>query len=612
MPVLVAAALGVGGIWVHEQREVVARARVRALWERASTVVSPGSLDEARLTLRQAAEAVYEGSAVDPVVTAVEAVRAFGEDAASAEALSLLHHVQLGPRYAEERLMLAQEIVRLGARAGDPLLTLQGLCWQTVDLLLLGNPRAGQSLQELRERATAEACEALGFISDLLGAMVLARAGRLADAEAAAIAAFERGSAAGDPDAGAYYGAMLAALRWWQGRGSEIVELVRATSTSPRLGYNDHVYVAADAVVSAAQGDVEEAEEALTRLTEIGLGELPESSSWLTTLALVAEAGYLLGDTKVAVEAGELLAPYAHLPVMPSLAVVCLGSAERALGLAAATEGHLDAAVHHLEAALHADRRLSSRPMAVLTEHTLAGVLGVRRAPGDEERAEAMSQRAEERAQRIGMVLPAHPSWLTAHHVASWEAPFAREASIEPCQAGWRIEVDSRTTVVPNRVGFFYLAQLVAHPNQDVDVVALATAGCSGLNQSRVPMLDEQALRTYRRRAESLKGLIRDPELPTSEVRRHKEELDALTLALREAVALGGRVRAFPDTGERARTAVRKALMRAIAAVSAVEPQLGQHLQASITTGAACRYTPMPGWTVNVRSLSDPQDLDTE
>jgi tetratricopeptide (TPR) repeat protein len=575
-------------------------------------MVSPGSLDEARLTLRQAAEAVYEGSEVDPVVVAVEAVRAFGQDAASAEALSLLHHVQLSPRYAEERLLLAQEIVRLGARAGDSLLTLQGLCWQTVDLFLLGNPRAGQSLQEFRERATAEACEALGFISDHLGAMVLARTGRLGDAEAAAIAAFERGSAAGDPDAGAYYGAMLAALRWWQGRGSEIVELVRATSTSPRLGFNDHVYVAADAAVSAAQGDAEEAEEALTRLTEIGLGQLPESSSWLTTLALVAEAAYLLGDAKAAVEAGELLAPYAHLPVMPSLAVVCLGSAERALGLAAATEGHLDAAVHHLEAALHADRRLSSRPMAVLTEHTLAGVLGVRRAPDDERRAQVLSQRADERAKRIGMVLPAHPSWLAADQMASWKATCARKASIEPCQAGWRIEVDSRTMVVPNRVGFSYLAQLVAHPDQDVDALALASVGCSGLKQSRVPILDEQALRTYRRRAERLKGLIEDAELPSSEVRRHKEELDALTVALRQAVALGGRVRAFPDTGERARTAVRKALVRAIAAVSAAEPQLGQHLQASVTTGATCRYSPVPGWTVMVRSLTAPQDPESE
>jgi hypothetical protein len=166
--------------------------------------------------------------------------------------------------------------------------------------------------------------------------------------------------------------------------------------------------------------------------------------------------------------------------------------------------------------------------------------------------------------------------------------------------------------VVPNRVGFSYLAQLIAHPNQDVQVVALATAGCSGLKQSPVPILDEQALRTYRRRAKTLKGLIEDAALPSSEVRRHQEELDALTLALRGAVALGGRVRAFPHTGERARTAVRKALMRAIAAVSSVEPQLSQHLYASVTTGATCRYSPTPGWTVRVRSLTTPQDSDIE
>ena len=60
------------------------------------------------------------------------------------------------------------------------------LCWRTVDLFLLGDVRAGQSLEELRERTAAEACEALCFVSDVLAAMVLARAGRFEKAEAAA------------------------------------------------------------------------------------------------------------------------------------------------------------------------------------------------------------------------------------------------------------------------------------------------------------------------------------------------------------------------------------------------------------------------------------------
>ena len=39
----VAAALGAGGIWVHEQRDVIARASVRALWQRAGAMAPAGS-----------------------------------------------------------------------------------------------------------------------------------------------------------------------------------------------------------------------------------------------------------------------------------------------------------------------------------------------------------------------------------------------------------------------------------------------------------------------------------------------------------------------------------------------------------------------------------------
>ncbi len=596
----VTAALGVGGIWVQEQRDVVARAAVKSLWERAHTLAAAGSVQAARLAVRQAAEGVYEGAPVEAVMTAVHAVRALDDDAAIGEALSLLHHVQLGPRYAETRLGLAEEIVGLGAREGDALLTLVGLCWRTVDLFLLGDARASQSLEELRERSVAEACEAICFVSDVLGAMVLARAGRFEKAEAAATSALERGTIAGDPDAPAYYGAMIAALRWWQGRGTEVIELVRTISTSPRLGFNDHVYVAADALLSATLADFDAAEEALARLTGVGLERLPHSSSWLTTQFLVAETAYLLGDGQVAASAAELLAPYAYLPVMPSLAVVCFGSAERALGLCAATTGRIDAAVHHLEASIRSDRRFGSRPMAVLTEHTLASILRASGAQDDKARAEQLANRAAERAQRMGMALPAPPAWLVAGKLVHRTVGRAREASLQSGPGGFRIAVDGRATLLPDRVGFAYLLELIALPNQEVDVLSLATRGLLRARSADV-VADEQALGNYRRRSLELTTMLRRDDLEPSVAERHREELIMLTDALRSSVGLGGRVRAFPDDNERARTAVRKALVRAVAAVEAVEPDLGHHLRASLATGLTCRYAPTPGWNVAVQ-----------
>jgi tetratricopeptide (TPR) repeat protein len=596
----VKAALGAGGIWVAEQRDVVARATFETLLQRAQTLAAAGSLEETCLAVRHAAEGVYQGAPVEPVVKAVERVRAFGEDAATAEALSLLHHVQLGPRYAEGRLGMAEEIVRLGARANDPFLSLMGLCWRTVDLFLIGDPRAGQSLEELRERSAVESCDALGFIADVLAAMVLARAGRLDDAEAASASAVERGTQVGDPDAPAYYGAMLAALRWWQGRGTEVIEVVRSISTSPRLGFNDHVYVAGDALLSAVLGDFDSAEEALARLVGLGLDQLPHSSSWLTTQFLVVEAAYLLGDAEVAASTRELLAPYAHLPVMPSLGVVCFGSVERSLGLCAATIGHPDAAVHHLDAAIRVDRRLGSRPMVALTERTLADVLRARGGDNDEARAEQLARHAEERAERMAMVLPSPPSWLAAHEFASRTAGRFQEASFQTSPRGWRLVTGGRTTLLPHRVGLGYLAELIVRPGQDVEVLSLASQGLlsGGLSDA---LADEQALDSYRRRVRELKAMIDRGNLKPSVSDRYQAELEALTAALRTSTGLGGRRRVFPDNEQRARTSVRKALVRGIDEVESVEPELGQHLRASVVTGITCRYTPTSAWKLTIQ-----------
>jgi tetratricopeptide (TPR) repeat protein len=597
----VQAALGLGGIWVHEQRDVVARAAAQALWDRARTLVEGGSLEEARLDVRLAAEAVYMGAPVDAVAVATDRVRSFGHDAATADALSQLHHVQLGPRYAESRLALAEEIVMLATRAADPLLTLMGLCWRTVDLFLLGDSRAGQSLDELRTRSEAEGCQALAYVADVLGIMVLARAGKLPEAEEAAGRALERGAAVGDPDAWNYYGAVLAALRYWQGRAAEMIDLVRTTSTSPLLGFNDHVYVAVDAMFSAAVGDTDSAEEALARLSGLGLERLPySSSSWLTTQLLVAETAYLLGDAQTAAACAEIIAPYAHLPVMPSLGVVCFGSAERALGLCAATTGRADAAVHHLDAAIRTNRRLGSRPMAVLCEHALAGVLAVRDGPGDGARAGQLTRRAEERAGRLGMVLPNHPSWLAPGEFGQRTTEHQREASLQRGPAGWRLTVDGRASHLPDRVGLRYLIELLARPDRELDVVQLASDGLVAGARSDL-VADPAALLSYRRRARELRALLDDGHLDPALAAHYGHELNALNDMVRSSTGLGGRARGFPDTNERARTAVRKALMRAIDFIEAVEPDLGHHLRGSVTTGVTCRYTASRGWRVTTQ-----------
>ena len=241
--------------------------------------------------------------------------------------------------------------------------------------------------------------------------------------------------------------------------------------------------------------------------------------------------------------------------------------------------------------------------MAVLTEHTLACVLRAGGGQSDKARAEQLARRAEDRAGRIGMVLPAPPFWLVAGKLTS--PGRSREASLRSCPGGFRIAVDGRATLLPDRVGFSYLVELIVRPGRDLEVLSLASDGLLRASRSDA-LADEPALSSYRRRVRELKTLLGRDDLEASVSDRYGQELATLTTVLRSSVGLGGRARTFPDDNERGRTAVRKALVRAVTAIEAVEPDLGLHLRTSLVTGVTCRYSPAPGWNVT----ADARDND--
>jgi hypothetical protein len=156
-------------------------------------------------------------------------------------------------------------------------------------------------------------------------------------------------------------------------------------------------------------------------------------------------------------------------------------------------------------------------------------------------------------------------------------------------------------------VGFSYLVELIVRPGRDLDVLSLTSGGLLPACRSDA-LTDERALSSYRGRVRELNTLLDRDDLEASMANRYRRELASLTTALRSSVGLGGRARTFPDNNERARTAVRKALVRAVNAIEAVEPDLGLHLQSSLVTGITCRYSPAPGWNVTADARGN--DID--
>ena len=402
------AALGLGGVWVHEHRSIVDRTSVLELQRRALAALDPGSNLVPRLRTRLAAEEAYLTQVPDAVLGELDQARRRGDPIALAEALSLAHHLLLGPDHGPSRLALADELVRVSATTQRPRDMLHGLAWRTVDLFLLGDRHAPRLLAELRERLELCPFECFSYLVDALDVMLAIRAGELKDAEQRAEACYARGLDVGDADAVGWYGAHQVAICWFQGRADEVLPIVADMTHSTTLATPNEAFFAALAVLAVAAGEVDHAQAALASLTLNGLASIPRSSNWLATLLGVCEAAHLLGDARTASEAYRLLHPHGGLPVMVSLAISCFGSAHRPLGLAAATTGDLDEAVAQLETALLADLAVGHGPAHVMDSMALADVLDRRHGDNDPTRAAALRTGGVAEARRYDMDARAH------------------------------------------------------------------------------------------------------------------------------------------------------------------------------------------------------------
>lgn len=588
---LARAALGLGGLWVNEHRSTLERARVLALQQRA--LHQPG-LDASlalRLRARLAAERAYGDHDATGMWPELEAARRTGDPIALAECLSLAHHCLLGPHFGADRLALADELIGTAALTGRKVDALMGLLWRTVDLFLAGDRRAGRSLRELQDQLAADRCDALRYVAAAIEVMITLRNGDLDAAEAEAERCYQLGVEVGDADALGWFGAQLVALRWLQGRGDELLPMLVDLDQSTTVAEGNEGFTAAIASLAAAAGDEAMARRALTRLRLGGLDRLAPSSSWLATVTGAVEAAYLLGDTEVAATAYPLLLPFADHPVMASLAVACYGSAQRPLGLAAATLGDLDLAVAHLEAAVEADLALGNEPCRTISRASLADTLDRRGRDDDAARARILRDGAIADATRLGMTLRAE-RWAA-------QAPSGRRLRLTCTRQGqlWTIEDGERLAVVPDCVGMDYLSRLIASP--DIAVPAVELAGAQGVfaaRQSRQPLLDVTAREQYRQRAEELKADIDDAErcADLGRAAGARDELEVLVAELEHATGLAGRQRVFTDTPERARTSVRKALRRALNAVAAADEELAHQLETRLITGTRCTFVSQP------------------
>ena len=612
---LARAALGVAGVWVEEQRDELSRRRTLTLCRRALAALGEGDAGElaALLRVRLAAEAAYDGSSAEGLHAAVEAVRALGLPAATAEALSLFHHTLLAPAHEAERLAVADELLDVAAAHGEGSpFPLFGLCWRTADLYLAGDAGAERAFVELRTRANTLGSQSIGYIAAVMDVMRTIRRGDLGTAESMAAEVLRLGEEVGDADALGYYGAHLLAIRWVQDRVAEMRPMVDAVMSSASLRRRDRIYPAVRAYALAREGDDHAARAAVDALVDEGLETVVDFSNGLATLGAIVETAAALGDGQLAERAAAVMEPYAGRPVMASLAVICLGPVDRFLGVARATAERYDDAIEHFERALVLNRRLGNCAVEPLIHAGLADALRRRGDTGDSVRAGTHAAEAV----RLGIELN------LADRVTTWQEATRRAAAettppaiaavdgvLERGDATWRVTIDGRTATVDDVVGLRYMATLVARPDTDIPAAELSAAltGADVTATARgAPALDERARREYRRRLEELERELdlADRRADPERSRRAAAERTALLERLRLDAGLGGRARRLSDEGERCRIRVSKAIQRAITRIERADPVLGRALATRIRTGYVCRYESDPGqpirWTVRL------------
>jgi tetratricopeptide (TPR) repeat protein len=611
---LAAAALGLGGVWVEEQRDELSRRRLLTLCRRAMAELPDDELAlAARLAVRLAAERAYDRGSVTEVFNQVDAVRQLGDPAVTAEALSLLHHTLLGPEHATARLEIADELLDVAVAAGGTIYPLFGLCWKTIDLYLAGALDADRSFIELRDRSDTLGCRSIGYIAAVLDVMRTIRCGDLERAEDLAESAFTLGGAVGDADALAYYGGHLLAIRWLQGRLGEMRDLVGSVIESSTLRRRDVSYTAVLALICALDGDERAARAAVDAVVASGLDSVGVPSNRMITWTILVETAGVLGDTALAAQLAKTVEPFAHLPVMPSLAIACLGPGERVMGVACATAGRRQEAVDWFRAALDANRRIGNRPIDALIHGQLADLLRVG-SSADRDEAAGHYAAAIKAGAGCGMNRRV-TAWIES--AASIQTPVGlktRMGLFEECTNGWHIDIDGRSTTVDHLAGLRYIAILLSRPDTDIPAAELAAAvdGCPVVEpDSAVPMIDEQARGSYEQRIREL-----DHDLDTADAigdvelgRRAAQERQFLIDHLRKATALRGRLRNLSgDTNERCRMRVSKAIHRSIRRVSEADQVLGHTLATRIQAGYECRYVSDPGdpivWTVRTRPVA--------
>jgi tetratricopeptide (TPR) repeat protein len=535
---------------------------------------------------------------------AVEMARELGETSTMAYALEALVGSIMGPHLLDEMLALIDEMHAVATATGDGEKVLMAHVWRLMARLYEGKMGAvsaerrevGRLAEQLRQGPQ-------NWFITCTDASLALFAGRFDEAIRLGAEAYDAGHRA-EPYSLFAYRVQKLWIYMEQGRTHEIQGEFR--DSEQRFV----VYPVWRALLPCLLLSYGTRDEAGKALAEILSEARPDNEEWTLAEGVLAEAISEIGDREAATRQYNALFPYRDM-TMGGIPDLNLGSVRRPLGKLAAKLGQIDEAVGHFKAAIETNDRMDARPWATRARFELARVLLDRDAPGDREEAERLLAVVGASARELGMrPLEEGADALTGRSGLGTPTPGEPAATASLFRRDgeyFSISFDGGSFRLRDSKGLRYLSVLLASPGREHHAIELVgavevapaartlepelNAGARGED-----LLDREARAQYKDRLIDLEEEIGDAEeIGDSErAARAREEQEFVARELAGAMGLGGRARKAVTDAERARVNVTRAIRSAISRIAENSSVLGDHLEATISTGTFCSYMPDP------------------
>ena len=501
--------------------------------------------------------------------------QAHGDPSLLAAALDAQLLVHWGPDDLDERLSITARLEDTVAHVADAEPRMSAHLWRlTTALECLDLPAVRRQLRALDLLAAESGTARVRFFAASRRGMYALLTGDLDAAERAVQEVAGAGAEAGEADA-PLIGHMLAAGIARQ--AGDVAALTREAALYEEFGVHEAVpWVAAEAALLwVAADELNRARALLHQLAGSDFSRIARDLDWLLTVAELTEVSVATGTTALAETALGLLVPYAGRGVVNGGGAAFAGVTSDYLYQASELLGTGDAQQWAARAIGEYERLGASWWL-----HRLPPTV-----PG---------QRA---------MVP-HGGRLEPDHLAVARPEIAQPEVVHLRPGGggiWWVGREGAVTAIRDVKGLHYLRIMLQRPGADIPAIDLSDAvaghpGAGAVGGDVGEVLDKRALLAYRRRLAEIDADLDEARswVDTGRAAKLAAERDALLDQVRAATGLGGRPRVPGSVHERARIAVRKAIVSAIDRVAAVDPALGRLLSDTVTTGAICRYDPGP------------------